>query len=59
MVHYFLLTSNKIVIYTDMQFLKYGFGIVSVSDDGSYGVEPVIIQNGVACISTLGCTISA
>lgn len=36
-----------------------GFGIVAVSGDGDYSVEPVMIQNGVACVSTLGCTIKA
>lgn len=46
-------------VYASAPNWQNGFGIVSVSDDGSYGVEPVIIQNGVACVSTLGCTISA
>lgn len=46
-------------VYASAPNWQNGFGIVSVSDEGAYGVEPVIIQNGVACISTLGCTISA
>jgi transposase len=46
-------------IYASSPNWQNGFGIISVSDDGSFGVEPVMIQNGSACISTLGCSISA
>lgn len=46
-------------IYASAPNWQNGFGIIAVSDDGTFGVEPVLIQNGSACISTLGCSISA
>jgi hypothetical protein len=46
-------------IYASSPNWQNGFGIISVSNDGSFGVEPVMIQNGTACIATLGCSISA
>ena len=46
-------------IYASAPNWQNGFGIVAVSDDGTFGVEQVLIQNGKACISTLGCSITA
>jgi hypothetical protein len=46
-------------IYASAPNWQNGFGIIAVSDDGTFGVEPVLIQDGVACIATLGATIRA
>lgn len=46
-------------IYASAPNWQNGFGIIAVSDDGTFGVEPVLIQDGAACIATLGCSISA
>jgi predicted phosphodiesterase len=47
-------------IYASAPNWQNGFGIISTSDvDDTYGVEPVMIQNGVANVATLGCTIRA
>lgn len=45
-------------IYASSPNWQNGFGIISVSDDGSFGVEPVMINNGKANITTLGCTVA-
>ena len=45
-------------VYASAPNWQNGFGIISVSKDG-FGVEPVMIQNGVANVSTLGQTIKA
>jgi hypothetical protein len=44
-------------IYASAPNWQNGFGIIAVSDDGSFAVEPVMIQDGVATVATLGCTI--
>lgn len=47
-------------VYASSPNWQNGFVIVSVDDSNEfYGVEPVMIQNGTACISTLGRSISA
>jgi predicted phosphodiesterase len=46
-------------IYASAPNWQNAFGIISVSDDGSYGVEPVMINNGKANIATLGMTITS
>ena len=46
-------------IYASAPNWQNGFGIIAISDDGTFGVEPVLIQNGVATIATLGCSIKA
>jgi transposase-like protein len=44
-------------IYASAPNWQNGFGIVGVSSDGSFGVEPVMIQDGSATVTTLGCSI--
>lgn len=44
-------------IYASAPNWQNGFGIISVDNDGNYGVEPVMINNGAANVTTLGCTI--
>ena len=46
-------------VYASSPNWQNGFGIISVSDDGTFGVEPVMIQNGKATITTLGCSLKA
>lgn len=46
-------------IYASAPNWQNGFGIISMSSDGSFGVEPVMINNGRANISTLGCSVSS
>lgn len=46
-------------VYASSPNWQNGFGIVSLSNTSTFGVEPVLITNGEACVTTLGCTISA
>jgi hypothetical protein len=46
-------------IYASAPNWQNGFGIVALTDEGVFGVEQVMIQNGSASIATLGCSIHA
>jgi len=47
-------------LYASAPNWQQGFNIVSLSDDGnSFGMEQVLINNGVANISTIGCSVKA
>lgn len=46
-------------VYASAPNWQNGFGIVALASDGSFGVEPVMIQDGSASICTLGCNIKA
>ena len=46
-------------VYASAPNWQNGFGIIAIADDGTFGIEPVLIQNGSATIATLGCSIKA
>ena len=46
-------------LYASVPNWQNGFGIVALAEDGSFGVEQVMIQNGSASVATLGCNIRA
>lgn len=46
-------------IYASVPNWQNGFGIVALGEDDSFGVEQVLIQDGSATVTTLGCNIRA